>query len=61
MLSFCFSSPLVLADAPKLGLGDGAETLQEVVPAFFGEGVFLGAVALVLQLLPLHLQPDRHL
>ena len=56
-----FLSPLVLADALKLSLGDRAEALQEMVPAFLGERGFLGTVAFVLQLLPLHLQPDRHL
>lgn len=53
--------PLVLADAVQPRLRDGAEALQEVVPAFFRESVFLARVALVLQLLPLHLEAHGHL
>ena len=53
--------PLVLAHALQPSLGDGAQALQEVVPALLREGVLLACVALVLQLLPLHLKPYGHL
>lgn len=53
--------PLVLSHALQPGLCDGAEALQEVVPALLDQSVFLAGVAFVLQLLPLHFEAHGRL